>query len=97
MFNLQGARSAATESRPMLDLLGKASHVVDMFGDEAWFNNNNNGSLEVPTGRAHPDVPLHCVFSVITSAMPPLNSPTVQEVDEVLFRLLVQLESIEHT
>nr|TKW00369.1 hypothetical protein SEVIR_8G104400v2 [Setaria viridis] len=65
MFNLQGARSTATEPRLVLDLLGKASRVVDMFGDEAWFNDNNNGSLE--------------------------------EVDEALFRLLVQLESIEHT
>nr|TKW20476.1 hypothetical protein SEVIR_4G091100v2 [Setaria viridis] len=94
MFNLQRRHSPAAMPRPLLDIFRKTSSIVDAIGEEAWFDysDNMNNPSKVPVHNVQPNVPLQQVFHRITSALPPLYNPSIQEVDEELHRMSVRLE-----
>ncbi|CAO2206199.1 unnamed protein product [Urochloa humidicola] len=86
-FQLQRTRTTASP-RSVPELFNNIARLADEPGDEAWFSSSKNQFFEVPRARTHQSIPVGRAFYRIKSAMPCMNSPTIQEVDAALSNLM---------
>ncbi|CAN6362721.1 unnamed protein product [Urochloa humidicola] len=68
-------------------MFSAVSRLSDELGHEAWFDHYSKQCYEVPPARTHPPIPVRRVFYRIKNAIPPVQPPTIQEVDDALATL----------
>ncbi|CAN6291878.1 unnamed protein product [Urochloa humidicola] len=89
VFNLQGNRPRPTAApRSPLQLFQYISRMAEEDGNESWYAYNNNRKTKVLRARTHPPVPVQRVFYRIKNVLPSATSPTIQEVDAALAKLV---------
>ncbi|CAO2046355.1 unnamed protein product [Urochloa humidicola] len=89
VFNLQGNRPRPTAApRSPLQLFQNVSRMAEEDGNESWYAYNNNRKTKVLRARTHPPVPVQRVFYRIKNVLPSVTSPTIQEVDAALAKLV---------
>ncbi|CAN6181588.1 unnamed protein product [Urochloa humidicola] len=89
IFNLQANKpSAAATPRSPRQLFQNVYRMVEEQGNESWFAHSNMQTTKVPRARTHPPIPVQRAYYRIKNAIPPVNSPTIQEVDDALSKLV---------
>ncbi|CAO2145200.1 unnamed protein product [Urochloa humidicola] len=86
MFNLPST-SPRVSPRSPLQMCNSISRMAEDPTNDVCFDYHNNCTAELPPARTHPPIPIQRVFYRIKSAMPFVNSPTIQEVDDALAKM----------
>ncbi|CAN6334373.1 unnamed protein product [Urochloa humidicola] len=88
VFNLQGKvpSASATPCSP-LQMFRNISRLAEQEGNEPWSNYTSNKQNKLLQARMHTTVPVRRAYYKIKNALPIVNAPSIQEVDDALSKL----------
>ncbi|CAN6312864.1 unnamed protein product [Urochloa humidicola] len=88
VFNLQGKvpSASATPCSP-LQMFRNISRLAEQEGNEPWSNYTSNKQNKLLQARMHTTVPVRRAYYRIKNALPIVNAPSIQEVNDALSKL----------
>ncbi|CAL4971596.1 unnamed protein product [Urochloa decumbens] len=88
VFNLHSSEPSSNAiPRSPLQMFQNISRLAEVQGNDSWSDTVNNKATKVQRARMHNSIPVKHAYYRIKRALPPENSPTIQEVDDALSKL----------